>query len=44
MVDLPDYLARGERARLFPVLTDTSKEGRSTSILLAAIIHDGYRI
>ncbi len=37
MADLPEYLARGERARLFPVLADTSKEGRSTSILLACL-------
>jgi hypothetical protein len=37
MAELPKYLARGERARLFPVLADTSKEGRSTSILLACL-------
>jgi len=37
MTDLPKYLSRGERARLFPVLADTSKEGRSTSILLACL-------
>jgi hypothetical protein len=37
MNDLPKYLARGEKARLFPVLADTSKEGRSTSILLSCI-------
>lgn len=39
MADLPNYLARGERARLFPVLADTSKEGRSTSILLSCLAH-----
>lgn len=39
MADLPHYLARGERARLFPVLADTSKEGRSTSILLSCLAH-----
>ncbi len=33
----PDYLIQGERARLFPVLSTTSKEGRSTSILLACL-------
>lgn len=37
MDDSPGYLARGERARLFPVLADTSKEGRSTSILLSCL-------
>lgn len=37
MTDLPAYLERGERARLFPVLADTSKEGRTVSILLACI-------
>ncbi|WP_208977927.1 hypothetical protein, partial [Labrenzia sp. 011] len=33
----PDYLAQGEPARLFPVLATTSKEGRTTSILLACL-------
>jgi len=33
----PDYLAQGEAARLFPVLATTSKEGRTTSIVLACI-------
>ncbi len=37
MPDLPSFVARGERARLFPVLADTSKEGRTLSILLACI-------
>ena len=34
---LPDYLAQGEQARLFPVLATTSKEGRTTSIVLACL-------
>jgi hypothetical protein len=37
MTDLPDFLDRGERARLFPVLADNSKEGRTVSILLACM-------
>lgn len=37
MHDSPEYLARGERARLFPVLADNSKEGRSTSIVLSCL-------
>jgi hypothetical protein len=37
MTELPSVMVRGERARLFPVLADTSKEGRSLSILLACI-------
>lgn len=35
MKELPAMLLRGERARLFPVLADTSKEGRSLSIFLS---------
>ncbi len=34
---LPDYLKQGEGARLFPVLSTTSKEGRTTSIVLACL-------
>ena len=34
---LPDYLKQGEVARLFPVLATTSKEGRTTSIVLACL-------
>ncbi len=34
---LPEYLCQGEVARLFPVLSTTSKEGRTTSILLATL-------
>ena len=33
----PEYLKQGEVARLFPVLATTSKEGRTTSILLACM-------
>ena len=33
----PDYLKQGEPARLFPVLSVTSKEGRTTSIFLACL-------
>ncbi len=33
----PDFLKTCDRARLFPVLAETSKEGRATSILLACI-------
>ena len=32
---LPPFLSQGETARLFPVLSTTSKEGRTTAILLA---------
>ena len=34
---LPDYLKQGETARQFPVLSNTSKEGRTTSIVLACM-------
>lgn len=37
--DLPSFLAQGEPARLFPVLSLTSKEGRATSILLGVMQH-----
>lgn len=36
-MSLPEYLKQGERARLFPVLSTTSKEGRTTSVLLACL-------
>lgn len=36
-MDLPSVLERGERARLFPVLADTSKEGRTLSIFLSCL-------
>lgn len=36
-MDRPSYLHQGEPARLFPVLSNTSKEGRTTSIVLACI-------
>ncbi len=32
-----DYIARGEKSRLFPILSETSKEGRSLSIFLACL-------
>jgi len=35
--NLPEYLQYGEQARLFPVLSTTSKEGRTTSIVLACM-------
>lgn len=35
---LPDDLKQGEVARLFPVLATTSKEGRTTSIVLASMV------
>lgn len=35
--DLPEKLKSGEPARLFPVLAETSKEGRALSVLLACI-------
>lgn len=37
--ELPLFLAQGEKARLFPVLSLTSKEGRATSILLGVMQH-----
>ncbi len=36
-MDRPDFLSQGEPARLFPVLATTSKEGRTTSIVLACL-------
>ena len=35
MVDLPVFLKQGEKARLIPVLADSSREKRITSILLS---------
>ena len=35
--DLPHTLTGGEPARLFPVLAETSKEGRALSVLLACV-------
>lgn len=37
MGQLPEVLRSGEAARLFPVLADTSKEGRTLSIFLACL-------
>lgn len=36
-MDLPEYLERGEPARLFPALSETQKEGRTLSIFLACM-------
>lgn len=35
MSELPDIIASGEPVRLFSVLSDTSKEGRTTSVFLS---------
>lgn len=42
MVQLPDFLASGQCARLFPVIADTSKEGRTLSVFLSCMcaIHE----
>lgn len=37
MTKLPDVLSAGEPSRLFPILADTSKEGRTLSIFLACL-------
>jgi hypothetical protein len=37
MTELSQIKLRGDRARLFPVLAETSKEGRALSVLLACI-------
>jgi hypothetical protein len=37
MNELPEMIKQGERARLFPVLADTSREGRMASIFLALL-------
>ena len=37
MNQLPEFLKQGERARLLPVVAETSREGRVTSILLALL-------
>ena len=37
VLELPNFLKQGEPARLFPVLSTTSKEGRATSILLSCM-------
>lgn len=38
-MELPEYLKSGEAARLFPVLAETSKEGRTLSILLSCLCY-----
>ncbi len=37
MTDLPEFLLSGDRARLIPVVADSSKENRAASVLLATI-------
>ncbi len=37
MSKLPECIQRAERARLFPILAETSKEGRTLSIFLATL-------
>lgn len=37
MSNLPDCVERADRARLFPILAETSKEGRTLSIFLATL-------
>ena len=38
-MERPAFLKKGEPARLFPVLADSSKEGRALSIFLACFAH-----
>lgn len=38
MSSLPNGITRGERARLFPILSERSMEGRTLSILLATLV------
>lgn len=37
-LELPDYLEQGEYARLIPVVADTSREQRITSVVMAALM------
>ncbi len=37
MSELPDFIESGEPVRLFSVLSDTSKEGRTTSVFLSCL-------
>jgi len=39
VMERPAFLKQGEQARLFPVLKETSKEGRALSIFLACFAH-----
>lgn len=39
MTNLPEYLKQGEHARLFPILADTNRERRITSLFLALLPH-----
>ena len=36
-VEIPDNVQRGESARLFPVLSESSREGRAASVFLATL-------
>ena len=36
-MSLPVYLSQGQITRLFPVLSETSKEGRTTSVVLSCL-------
>lgn len=36
-MSLPEYVLQGEHARLFPVLSTNSKEGRTTSVFLSCL-------
>ncbi len=38
-IDLPETIEHGDRARLFPVVADTSRENRLTSVFLALLPH-----
>ena len=37
MSKLPNVIESGEPARLFPVLSETSKEGRTTAVFLSCL-------
>ena len=39
MKELPDYVTKADRARLVPILSEKSIEGRTLSIFLATLIH-----
>lgn len=42
-MSLPEYMTQGETARLFPVLSTSSREGRATSIFLSCLsLIDGF--
>src|SRR5690606_717162 len=39
MAELPTFVTSADRARLFPILSEKSIEGRTLSIFLATLIH-----